>query len=289
MNEFNIIKIINKNILDEAINFIHRNNFSFETEQRKICKNFDGRILGLVLKNNKEKIVACLFYYYQPDIEVEKKKFKVVNFSTIFIDEEFRGKGLLSMMLKKTIEIFEGYIITDYTPVPKVRHLLSKLGFGYMKNNRKLILPIPRLSSIVKFKIGNLEKLKNKKDIFDKIFNNLDSYRDYEIDLWKYSKNNKEIIIGTTFKNHKKTFVNFKIQTSSVRILWCNDEKFLLKEANNLSFLFYLKTSKKFITIDTELDYKQIFSFTLQNQFMLFPKINIKVSPIGSEFFAGVI
>ncbi len=288
MNDFNIIKIINKKILDEAINFIHRNNFSFETEQRKICKNFDGRVLGLVLKNNKEKIIACLFYYYQPDIKVEEKKFKVVNFSTIFIDEEFRGRGLLSIMLKKTIEIFEGYIITDYTPVPKVRHLLRKLGFGYMKNNRKLILPIPNLGSISKFKIGNLEKLENKYT-FDKIFNHLDRYRDYEIDLWKFSKNNKEIIIGTTFKNHKKTFFNFKIKTSSVRILWSNDEEFLLREANNISFLFYLKVSKKFITIDTELDYRQFFSFTLQNQFMLFPKINIKVSPIGSEFFAGVI
>lgn len=288
MNDFSIIKIINNKILDEAINFIHRNNFSFETEQRKICKNFDGRVLGLVLKNNKEKIIACLFYYYQPDIKVEEKKFKVVNFSTIFIDEEFRGRGLLSIMLKKTIEIFEGYIITDYTPVPKVRHLLCKLGFGYMKNNRKLILPIPNLSSIAKFKIGNLEKLENKYT-FDKVFNHLDSYRDYELDLWKFSKNNKEIIIGTTFKNHKKTFFDFQIKTSSVRILWSNDEEFLLREANNISFLFYLKVSKKFITIDTELDSKQFFSFTLQNQFMLFPKINIKVSPIGSEFFAGVI
>ena len=288
MTDFNIIKIINKNSLDEAIDFIHRNNFSFETEQRKICKNFDGRVLGLLLKNNKEKIIACLFYYYQPDIKVEKKIFKVVNFSTIFINEEFRGRGLLSIMLKKTIEIFEGYIITDYTPVPKVRHLLSKLGFGYMKNNRKLILPIPNLVSITKFQIGNLEKLENKY-IFEKVFDCLDRYRDYEIDLWKYSKNNKDIIIGTTFKNHKKTFLNFKIKTSSVRILWSNDEEFLLREANNLSFLFYLKTSKKFITMDTELDHKKFFAFTLQNQFMVFPKINIKVSPIGSEFFAGVI
>ena len=288
MTDFNIIKIINKNSLDEAIDFIHRNNFSFETEQRKICKNFDGRVLGLLLKNNKEKIIACLFYYYQPDIKVEKKIFKVVNFSTIFINEEFRGRGLLSIMLKKTIEIFEGYIITDYTPVPKVRHLLSKLGFGYMKNNRKLILPIPNLVSITKFQIGNLEKLENKY-IFEKVFDCLDRYRDYEIDLWKYSKNNKDIIIGTTFKNHEKTFLNFKIKTSSVRILWSNDEEFLLREANNLSFLFYLKTSKKFITMDTELDHKKFFAFNLQNQFMVFPKINIKVSPIGSEFFAGVI
>ena len=49
--------------------------------------------------------------------------------SGIQIHEKFRGKGLLSIMLKKTIEIFEGYIITDNTPVPKVRNLLTKLGF----------------------------------------------------------------------------------------------------------------------------------------------------------------
>ena len=124
MQDLNIINIINKQLLDEAINFIHKNNFSLETKQKKICNIFDGRILGLTLKNNQEKIIACLFYYYQPEIEVEKEKYKVVNFSTIYIDEKFRGKGLLSIMLKKTIEIFEGYIITDYTPVPKVRNLL---------------------------------------------------------------------------------------------------------------------------------------------------------------------
>ena len=55
------------------------------------------------------------------------------------------------------------------------------------------------------------------------------------------------------------------------------------------AFLFFLKAGYKFITVDIEDPKKPFFSIKLNNQFMTFPKLNIKVSPIGSEFFSGVI
>ena len=288
MNNFKIKKIINEFELKKAIKFIHDNNFSIETTANKICKNFDGRVLGLTLNTDHDNIIGSIFYYYQPQFKVDDIKYKVVNFSTIFIKKEYRGMGLLTLLLKETKDIFKKYIITDYTPVPKVRHLLLKMGFEYMKNYRSLVLPLPNPKCLLTFKVGKLEKIDDTK-IYQDIFKTLEDYREYKITLWKYQKNNINILLGTTFKNHHRNFSILKIKTSSVRVLWVSDEKKFLAEANNIAFLFYLKLKKSFITIDCEQHNKPTFSLKLNNQFMVFPKQNVRIPPIGSEFFSGVI
>lgn len=288
MEKFQIKKVINKDDLINAIKFIHQHNFSHESSAEKICNNFNGKTLGLTINNQNDQIVASIFYYYQPSIKIKNIKYKVINFSTIYVKEQYRGKGLLSLMLNKTKEIFADYIITDYTPVPKVRHLLLKMGFGYMKSNRSLILPIPKPRSLLQFKIGKLEKI-NDVQIQNETFSELEDYRKYEITLWRYKIDDIDLIFGTTYKSHLRNFLKLQIKTSSVRILWTNNEKFLLEEANNIAFLFLLKTGHKFITVDCEDSKRPIFSLGLNNQFMIFPKLNVRVSPIGSEFFSGVI
>ena len=288
MQKFVIKKIVNEFELIKAIEFIHNNNFSIETTPMKICKSFDGRILGLTLNLGNNEIIGSIFYYYQPSIKIDNIKYKVINFSPIFINKEFRGKGLLTLLLKETKEIFADYIITDYTPVPKVRHLLIKMGFGYMKNYRSLILPLPSPKCLLDFKIGKLEKI-NDRETYEDIFKNLENYRKYEITLWRYQKNNINILLGTTFKKHQRNFALFKIKTSSVRILWTNDERLLLTEANNIAFLFLLKSKKTFVTIDSEKNNRPIFSLKLNNQFMVFPKLTVRIPPSGSEFFSGII
>ena len=288
MKKFHTVEIVNENELEKAIKFIHQNNFSPETTIEKICNNFDGRTLGLIINNEDNEIIGSIFYYYQPSIKISEIKYKVINFSTIYIKKEYRGMGLLSLMLNKTKAIFSDYIITEYTPVPKVTHLLLKMGFGYMKNNRSLILPIPKPKSFVELKIGELEKI-NDPEIKNEVFNQLENYRKYEITLWRYKNKNINILLGTTIKNHSRNFFKLNIKTSSIRVLWTSNENFLLEEANNIAFLFFLRTGYKFITIDCEDSKRPFFSIKLNNQFMTFPKLNIKVSTIGSEFFSGVI
>tara|TARA_B100000427_G_C15431064_1_gene560839 strand:- start:177 stop:1043 length:867 start_codon:yes stop_codon:yes gene_type:complete len=288
MENFQIIKITDKDILSEAINFIHHHNFSLETSSEKICNNFDGRILGLIIKSIEKNVAGVIFYYYQPKIKIKETNYKVINFSTIYIKEQYRGKGLLSLMLKETKELFSDYIITGYTLDPKVRHISSKLGFNYMKNYRSLILPMPKLKSIFSLKIGKINKIIDI-ETYDEIFKKLENYRKYEITLWRYKKNNIDILFGTTFNNHERDFFKFKMKSSSVRILWTNDEKVFLEEVNNIAFLFLLKLGHKFLTIDCESSKRPFFSMKLDNQFMIFPKLDARVSPIGSEFFSGVI
>ena len=158
MEKFQTKKIVSRDDLKNVIKFIHQNNFSQETTIEKVCNNFDGRTLGLAIINGNNEIIASILYYYQPPVEINKIKYKVINFSTIYIKKDYRGMGLLSLMLTKTKEIFAGYIITEYSPVPKVTYMLLKMGFGYMKNNRSLILPIPKPKSLLELKIGKLEK-----------------------------------------------------------------------------------------------------------------------------------
>ena len=49
---FEVYKIKSKEDLKNAINFIHKNNFSIKTSMQKISYNFDNRILGLSIKDN---------------------------------------------------------------------------------------------------------------------------------------------------------------------------------------------------------------------------------------------
>ena len=288
MENFHIEKIVNKDELYNAIKFIHGHGYSLETSGEKICINFNGRVLGLIIKNEKNETIGTIFYYYQPDVIINNINYKVINYSTIYIKEQYRGKGLLTLMLHKTKELFSNYLITGYTLDPRVRHISLKMGFVYMKNHRSLILPVPKPKSILEFNIGKLYKV-SKTETFNMIFKGLDSYRKYEIILWRYQKNDTDILLGTTFNNHERNFLKFKIKASSVRVLWTNNEEILLKEANNIAFLFLLQSGCKFLTTDCESHIRPIFSVKLENQFMIFPKLDTRVSTIGSEFFSGVI
>jgi hypothetical protein len=100
-----IKKIINELELTNAIRFIHDNDFSLESSTKKISKNFDGRVLGLTLNTTENDIVGSIFYYYQPIVKINNTKYKVINFSTIYIKKEYRGKGLLTLLLRLSIPI----------------------------------------------------------------------------------------------------------------------------------------------------------------------------------------
>ena len=282
---FEVYKILSRKDLEDAIKFIHKNNFSLKTTVDKISLNFDKKILGLMIKDNG-KIVGNIFYYYQPDFNFNNRIYKVVNFATIFVQESYRGKGISKLMLEKTLEIFKDYIITDYTPVGSIMHILKKFNFGFMKNNRNLIFPIPLIKfDIFKNFFGKISKVEDR-EIIKNTFKNLEKYRHYEINLWNYTRGKENLIIGIVDREHIKKFGSLKIKLKSKRVLWSNNDELLLKYSNNIAFNFSLLDKIQFITIDTESDNRPIFSVKLKNQFMMFPKLETKVPTYGSEFFS---
>ena len=88
MENYHIKKIINKDELSKAINFIHVHNYSLETSVDKICIKFDGRVLGLIIENQNNEIIGTIFYYYQPTVVINTITYKVINYSTIYIKEQ---------------------------------------------------------------------------------------------------------------------------------------------------------------------------------------------------------
>ena len=275
--EYEVIR--NSNQLKQAIKFIHSNNFSLKTTSEKICNKFDNRPLGIIFKKQK-KIIASIFYYYQPQINIRSKKYKVLNFGTIYVSSAYRGQGIPRMMIKKTLSLFKNYIITDYTPVGAIEYLIKSMNFGYMKNHRYLVLPIPNL-----FFRGEIKKKHFSSEI--RKFPKLQHYRKYDINLWEYKRGKNRFMIGTVNRFHEKTIKKIKIKIKSTRILWTDNEIKFTKELNNLAFLFYLKNNSKFITCDLGFQINSIFLFRMKNQFMMFPNLNIKIDTLGSEFFAN--
>jgi len=168
---YEISEIISRQDLEKAVQFIHANNFSLNTTENKISFNKDNRILGLLIKHN-EQIVGSIFYYYQPNFRYKNQTYKVINFATIYVLESHRGKGISKLMLNKTLEIFKDYIITDYTPVGSIMHIIKKLNFGFMKNNRSLIFPLPLINFFSKFNyFGELNRINDTK-VINEIFKN---------------------------------------------------------------------------------------------------------------------
>ena len=275
--EYEVIRSSNQ--LKQAIKFIHSNNFSLKTTSEKICNKFDNRPLGIIFKKQK-KIIASIFYYYQPQINIRSKKYKVLNFGTIYVSSVYRGQGIPRMMIKKTLSLFKNYIITDYTPVGAIEYLIKSMNFGYMKNYRYLVLPIPNL-----FFRGEIKKKHFSSEI--RKFPKLQHYRKYDINLWEYKRGKNRFMIGTVNRFHEKTIKKIKIKIKSTRILWTDNEVKFAKELNNLAFLFYLKNNSKFITCDLGFKINSIFLLKMKNQFMMFPNLNIKINTLGSEFFAN--
>jgi len=284
---YNIYSIKEKKSLKKAIKFIHLNNFSKETEIDRVSKIFSAnKIFGLIATCNNN-IVGVIFYYYQPNFEFENKIYKVVNFSTMYVTKEHRGL-LPFFLLKRTKKLFENCLITDYTPIKNIKAMLLKLGFGYMKNHRKLILPIPLINrKILSSGFGSLSKVEDE-EVYKKIFLRFDQYRSYKINIWKFYRNGKTLLLGISNVLHERTFTFVKLKSYSKRVIWTDNEDLLAEEVNNISFLFFLKEKSHFITIDTE-SYKKIyFSFNLKNNFMIYPSISAKIPTNGSEFFSGI-
>ena len=100
---YEVHKIISRQDLKDAVNFIHSNNFSLKTFEEKISYNLDDRVLGLLIKD-KDKIVGNIFYYSQPNFFYKNRTYKVVNFATIFVLQSHRGKGIPRLMIEKTLE-----------------------------------------------------------------------------------------------------------------------------------------------------------------------------------------
>lgn len=279
MKTFKVEVIKSPDQVEKAVKFIHENKFSLKTTKNKISKMNDGKIVGLLILDN-EKIVGNIFYYYQPDIKINNKNYKVINFATIYILEEYRGQGIARLMIENTIDIFKNYVITDYTPVGPIKFLLKKLKFGFMKNFRYAAIPSP-----FKFKKGYLNKINfsDQRDLVRK----LDSYRNYEIDFWEYTTKNNKIRFGTIERFHIRKIFNFDIKLKSTRVLWTENDNQIKNELNYIAFLFYKINKSHFITIDLNDKHNGLMIFSLENQFMMYPNINIKIDTLGSEFFAN--
>ena len=285
---YNIYPIKEKESLNKAIKFIHLNNFSKETEIERVSKLFStNKIFGLIATYNNNDIVGVIFYYYQPNFKFDNKIYKVVNFSTMYVTKEHRGL-LPFFLLKRTKKLFEDYIITDYTPIKNIEVMLLKLGFGYMKNYRKLVLPIPLINrKILSCGFGSLSEIEDK-EVYKKIFLQFDQYRSYKMNIWKFYRNGKTLLLGVANAAHERKFGFLKLKSYSKRIIWADNEDLLAEEVNNISFLFFLKQKSHFITIDTGSYKKVYFSFNLKNGFMIYPNIPVKIPTEGSEFFSGI-
>lgn len=279
-------KIKKKTQLIEAIEFIHKNNFSTNSTPQKISKSFDGRTLGLVVKNNQE-IIASIFYFYQPKIKVGKKLFNVVSFGTLFVAPNYRGQGLVKKIIQYTKKNFKNYLITTYTPISKTQKTLKTLNFVYMKNYRYLIFPYFFHLNQNKKKISVFNKLEiNKKNI---IYSDLEQYRKYDIELWQYKFRSESVIFGAISRNHQINLKLFQIKFKSKRILWVNNEKIFAKFSKNIATYFKNLFNFKFITFDTSINKMPFFCLSLSNQFMVYPPKNIRVCTKGSEFFSNCI
>jgi len=134
---------------------------------------------------------------------------------------------------------------------------------------------------------GSLSKVEDE-EVYKKIFLSFDQYRSYKINIWKFYRNGKTLLLGISNISHERTFAFVKLKSYSKRVIWTDNEDMLAEEVNNISFLFFLKEKSHFITIDTE-SYKKIyFAFNLKNNFMIYPNISAKIPTNGSEFFSGI-
>ena len=157
----------------------------------------------------------------------------------MYVTKEHRGL-LPFFLLKRTKKLFEDYIITDYTPIKNIEVMLLKLGFGYMKNYRKLVLPIPLINrKILSCGFGSLSEMEDK-EVYKKIFLSFDQYRSYKINIWKFYRNGKTLLLGVANAAHERKFGFLKLKSYSKRVIWTDNEDLLTEEVNNISFLFFL-------------------------------------------------
>ncbi len=227
-----------------SINFL-MTNFGWSKEYAnklfKSLKNDKNKIdfYGFTLNKDEDGIIGAILTLYQGSFLFSDKKIKIINLSSWYVKEKYRGSKSIFMLMKITKELSD-FVITNFSPNNKAKMILKAIGYKELKT-------CTRNFYFYKFIINILNQLMNGK---------ISKYKNNKIDLNpKYSINQRDskyihllirgkVLILLITESHLvrsiKYFNKLNLKVSRLHILWSsNDNIFKANFTSILSFLFY--------------------------------------------------
>ena len=278
-----ISKIKKEKELQEAISFLRIGMHWSINKASQIIKtikmnNRNLGIYGYALKNNSNKIIGVILIFDQGFVN----DFRMINISSWYVKPSSRGY-LSLLMIKKLLNDFKNFIITDLTPTKSVYKILKSFGFKDAKTHNEKFSIFSILKSLKIINYRNLIFFKNFKEAQFK-FKNFSRGNSFFVNLWIDNKKLELICVKTIWE---KNFGFIKLKFRGLRILWTSDQDLFSQNLMNLLLFLFFKYKAFFIT--THCRYKIKDRKNKYNSWHLYKaplefenKLN-DILPIGSE------
>lgn len=239
---------------------------------------------GYILRENSNIISGAILIFDQGYICNNGHKLRIINLSSWFVENQFRGYKAL-LMIEKLVKDHENFIITDLTPTVSVYKILKSFGFQDLQTHNKKFNFISILfnkrifnyKSIINF--GKFTKfISNRKNIF------LKSNAEF---LSFYINKNERLEIAFIKTKWEKKIGKYYISISGLRILWTSNKILLDKNFYQVLLFLTLKFKSFFITTHCQIKSAKEKKHNLDNHLYKIPK-KCKIEPsrlvaLGSE------
>tara|TARA_Y100000991_G_C21968779_1_gene348299 strand:- start:998 stop:1864 length:867 start_codon:yes stop_codon:yes gene_type:complete len=250
------IKIIKTNKdLSKVILFL-QNYFNWSKEKswkiknRLIINNNSLGIYGYMLVDNKNILNGAFLVFFQGYKVNEYKKIKLLNMSSWYVVKKARGLYSL-LMIKKMLNDFPEYSITNVSSNKKAYKILKALGFKDSKFiNRKYNLLNFILNNRFLYKTNFPYVFNSRSSMISELpiefFNNY-----YDCRLFKLGKSELKVITAKSNVERKLGFINIKIR--GIRILWVSDPKIFSMFFYRILLFYFIRNISFFVTTHCEL------------------------------------
>lgn len=176
---------------------------------------------GVAIKSNNKIVGGMLFFYQGSFINGTKKK-SIINLSSWYVDENYRGLPTISLV-RFMIETLDNCIITNYSANKVAAEILLLSGFKEMAINRASIYFYQTIFCKENVKIKDISPQDIK---FDKYLD-IQIKNGNEVRYLCIQINSKDVHLITKKKIFKKSLYGIKFNMHTLHIIWSSNENLI--------------------------------------------------------------
>lgn len=226
--------ISSREMLNETIYFLEQG-FDWGIDQsillKKMIPILNARFehYGVIIKA-EQKIVGAILFFYQGSLFSNNKEKPIINFSSWYVDEKYRGLPTISL-IKFILDEFKDSIITNYSANDTATKILLASGFQRMNLKRCSIFFYQSLFDFSKIRLRPISKKFIK---FDNNYN-FKLTEGKGINYFKAEIKNKHVQFITKNKVYKRSIFGVNFDMKTLFIIWSSDDALLAQNWKSIS------------------------------------------------------
>jgi len=278
--------IITQEVLKEAIDYLETNfgwqrNISYSLQKQLSSEETIVDVKGVLARSNQSIIGAILFFqqgYFENEIECKP----IVNLSSWYVSERFRGVSVISLV-RFMIDTLEGCIITNYSANEVATKILLAAGFKRMPLRRAATYLPQTLPYLSRIRVEEISRATI--DMKHGIHVRLMQGNDIRF-LRAYVGNQKvDFVVKKKFYTRSLFAKSFNMPVAFV--IWTSSDKLVAENWSRIArkLMLYMQCIKLISDFERPVFPKS--AYEPSNNYLIYERLSdsLAIKPLNSEFF----